>query len=290
MPRRVFLQVPITIARKNYRNMKILQAMQELINIMAALRDPDTGCPWDREQTLQSIVPHTLEEVYELVDAIEHGSMEDLRDELGDLLFHVVFYAHLAAEAGAFDFAEVAAGVCAKLRRRHPHVFAGQQVASSAEVQRNWEQLKREENGARQSGMYLDNIARALPAALRAEKLQKRAATVGFDWAESGPVLARLEEEIGELKQAMVEAQGSARLQAELGDVLFATVNLARHLELSSETALRAANTRFEQRFHYIQATLEAAGEDLDSASLERMEELWEAAKQAEAQGKPGLT
>jgi len=273
--------------------MKILQAMQELINIMAALRDPDTGCPWDREQTLQSIIPYTLEEVYELVDAIEQGSMEEVRDELGDLLFHIVFYAHLAAETGAFDLADVAGGVCKKLKRRHPHVFAGQQVASAEEVKRNWEQLKQEENRARQSGNhsanYLGNIARALPATRRAEKLQKRAATVGFDWAEPGPVLAKLEEEIGELKQAMVEAQETARLQAELGDVLFATINLARHLKLSPETALRAANTRFEQRFYYIQATLEAAGEDLDSASLARMGELWQEAKKAATEDNPGL-
>ena len=252
-----------------------MNPLQELINIMSALRDPDTGCPWDREQTMESIIPYTLEEVYELVDAIERRSMDDVRDELGDLLFHVIFYARLAAETGAFDFAGVAAAVCEKLKRRHPHVFAGQRVDTAEEVKRNWEQIKREENG----GDYLGTIAQALPATLRAEKLQKRAARVGFDWHEPGPVLAKLEEEIDELKQAMTDAQGPDRLQAELGDVLFAAVNLARHLEISPETALRAANTRFEQRFRYIQSSLEAAGEDLDHASLERMEALWEEAK-----------
>ncbi len=261
--------------------MSILQAIQELINIMAALRDPDTGCPWDREQTLESIVPYTLEEVYELVDAVERHSMDEIRDELGDLLFHVIFYAHLAAETGAFEFADVVTGVCEKLRRRHPHVFAGQQVDTVEQVKHNWEKIKREENG----GDYLGSIARALPATLRAEKLQKRAARVGFDWDNPGLVLAKLEEEIDELKQAMAEAQGHSRLQAELGDVLFATVNLTRHLEISPETALRQANARFEQRFRYIQSTLEAVGDDLESASPERMEELWEEAKISETQG-----
>lgn len=255
-----------------------MNPLRELINIMAALRDPDTGCPWDRKQTMESIIPCTLEEVYELVDAIERHSMDDIRDELGDLLFHVVFYAHLAAETGAFDFASVAAGVCEKLKRRHPHVFAGQRVDTVEEVNRNWEQIKREENG----GDYLGTIARTLPATLRAEKLQKRAARGGFDWHEPGPALAKLEEEVNELKQAMTEAQGADRLQAELGDVLFAAVNLARHLDVSPETALRAANTRFEQRFRYIQSSLDAVGEDLEHASRERMETLWEEAKRLE--------
>ena len=253
-----------------------MNPIQELVKIMAALRDPETGCPWDRQQTLETIIPYTLEEIYELVDAIERNSMEDIRDELGDLLFHIIFYSHLAAESGAFDFSDVASGVCEKLTRRHPHVFAGQRVDTVEEVKRNWAKMKRQEN----SGDYLGNIARALPALQRAEKLQKRAARAGFDWDDPAPVLAKLEEEINELKQDMADSEGRARLQSELGDVLFAATNLARHLQINPETALRQANNRFEQRFRFIQTRLEEAGEDLESASLERMDELWEEAKE----------
>ena len=252
-----------------------MKAIQELISIMAALRDPETGCPWDRQQTMETIIPYTLEEVYELVDAIERNSMEATRDELGDLLFHVIFYARMAEESGSSDFTDVASGVCEKLVRRHPHVFAGQQVDTVEEVKRNWEKMKREEN----RGDYLGNIARALPALQRAEKLQKRAAQAGFDWQDPAPVLAKLEEEINELKQELAASRERVRLQAELGDVLFAAINLARHLQVSPETALREANNRFEQRFRYIQTTLEEAGEDLESVSPERMDELWEEAK-----------
>ena len=253
-----------------------MNPIQELVKIMAALRDPETGCPWDRQQTLETIIPYTLEEIYELVDAIERNSMEDIRDELGDLLFHIIFYSHLAAESGAFDFSDVASGVCEKLTRRHPHVFAGQRVDTVEEVKRNWAKMKRQEN----SGDYLGNIVRALPALQRAEKLQKRAARAGFDWDDPAPVLTKLEEEINELKQEMANSEDRARLQSELGDVLFAATNLARHLQINPETALRQANNRFEQRFRFIQTRLEEAGEDLESASLERMDELWEEAKE----------
>ena len=231
--------------------------------------------PGDRQQTLESIIPYTLEEVYELVDAIERNSMGDTRDELGDLLFHIVFYAQVAAETGAFDFFDVVSGACEKLRRRHPHVFAGRRVDTVEEVKRDWDKMKRDENG----GDYLGNIARALPAMRRAEKLQKRAARAGFDWDDPAPVLARLEEEIDELKQELAGSREHSRLQAELGDVFFAAINLARHLQVNPETALRAANNRFEQRFRFIQSRLEEAGEELESASLQRMEELWEEAK-----------
>ena len=182
-----------------------MKPIEELIDIMTALRDPDTGCPWDREQTMESIIPYTLEEIYELVDAIEQNNVEGIRDELGDLLFHVIFYSQMASEAGSFDFAGVVSGVCGKLERRHPHVFAGQQLNSIEEVKSNWRKMKREERG----GDYLGAVARALPAMLRAEKLQKRAAQAGFDWDEPAPVLAKVEEEIDELKQGM--AQGQAR-------------------------------------------------------------------------------
>ena len=252
-----------------------MKPIQELIGIVAALRDPETGCPWDRQQTMETIIPYTLEEIYELVDAIERNSMEDIMDELGDLLFHIILYSHMAAEAGSFEFTDVASGVCEKLVRRHPHVFAGQRVDTVEEVKRNWGKMKREEN----AGDYLGNIARPLPALQRAEKLQKRAARAGFDWDDPAPVLAKVEEEINELKQDMADSEERSRLQSELGDVLFAAVNLARHLQVNPETALREANNKFEQRFRFIQTQLEEAGEALESASLERMDELWEEAK-----------
>lgn len=252
-----------------------MKPIQELIGIVAALRDPETGCPWDMQQTMETIIPYTLEEIYELVDAIERNSMEDIMDELGDLLFHIILYSQMAAEAGSFEFTDVVSGVCEKLVRRHPHVFAGQRVDTVEEVKRNWGKMKREEN----AGDYLGNIARALPALQRAEKLQKRAARAGFDWDDPAPVLAKVEEEINELKQDMADSEERSRLQSELGDVLFAAVNLARHLQVNPETALREANNKFEQRFRFIQTRLEEEGEDLESASLERMDELWEEAK-----------
>ena len=252
-----------------------MNSIQELVDIMSALRDPETGCPWDRQQTMESIIPYTLEEIYELVDALERNNMENVRDELGDLLFHVIFYSQMASESGSFGFADVVAGVCEKLKRRHPHVFAGQQVDTIEDVKSNWEKIKREER----AGDYLDNIARALPAMQRAEKLQKRAAQVGFDWDKPAPVLAKVEEEVHELKQAMDQPQHRARLQDEIGDIFFAAINLARHLDINPETALREANNKFEQRFRYIQTTLEEEGQDLETASMEKMEELWGQAK-----------
>lgn len=224
---------------------------------------------------MESIIPYSLEEVYELVDAIEQGNVEGTRDELGDLLFHIIFYSQMASEAGNFDFADVVNGVCEKLKRRHPHVFAGQQLDSVDAVRNNWRRMKREERG----GAYLGDVARALPAMTRAEKLQKRAATAGFDWDDPAPVLAKVEEEIEELKQAMARPAARARLQGELGDVFFAAVNLARHLDINPETALRESNNKFEQRFRYIENALAEEGLDVETATMEKMDELWEQAK-----------
>ena len=260
--------------------------MQELLDLMRALRDPQTGCPWDREQTMASILPHSLEEIYELVDAVERDNMEDIRDELGDLLFHVVFYTQLAAEAGHFDFTDVAAGVSKKMRRRRPHVFAGKQLDNKAQVQAEWARIKQEErNGRQPDGQeFFAGIAKALPAMARAVKLQRRAARVGFDWDAPQQVLAKIEEETEEVRQAMAAPQRPDELEAELGDLLFAVINLARLLDMDPETALRGTNARFEQRFLHMLATLEAQGEALEASSSARLEQLWQQAKQALAQ------
>ncbi len=255
---------------------------------MSALRDPNTGCPWDRQQTMKSIVPHSLEEIYELIDAVERDAMDEVRDELGDLLFHVAFYSQLAAEAGCFDFEDVAAGVCEKLQRRHPHVFAGRRLSTQEELSASWEKIKQEERRKKNGDAdddYLDHIATALPAVLRALKLQKHAARAGLDWRDAAPVAAKVEEELGELKQAMAAPRAQARVREELGDLLFAVVNLARHLGVDAETALREANRKFEQRFRFVRGALAAAGRDPVAASAAEMEELWEQAKQAPSPG-----
>ena len=261
-----------------------MKSMQELLDIMKALRDPDTGCPWDKEQTMTSIIPHSLEEVYELVDAIERNSAEEIKDELGDLLFHIVFYSQMASEAGYFDFEDVVAAVCEKLKRRHPHVFADRQINTSEELRSAWEEIKRAERMTknRQDHSHLDNIGEALPAMLRAVKLQKRAAMVGFDWDEPAPVMGKIEEEVNEIKQAMDESHHRhyhSRLQGELGDLFFAVINLARHLDINPEVALRETNRKFQRRFRFIEEALKSQGRDMTSATLDEMEELWEQAK-----------
>lgn len=263
-----------------------MQAVTRLIQIMKALRDPDQGCPWDREQTIASILPYTLEEVYELADAIDRNDVRGQCEELGDLLFHIVFYSQLAAEAGAYGFTDVVDRVVEKLERRHPHVFGTATIDSAAQQCLAWERLKaaeRCESGAVKG--LLEDIPRQLPALFRALKLQKRAASVGFDWPEAEPVLGKLEEEIKELREALRLGTGTDALADEIGDILFSAVNCARHAGVDPENALRRSNRKFERRFARIEKELAARGKTLDQATLEEMERIWQAAKRQPGDG-----
>jgi MazG family protein len=261
--------------------------VERLLWVMARLRDPAGGCPWDLEQDFATIVPYTIEEAYEVADAIARGDMADLEDELGDLLLQVVYHAQMASEAGHFDFAGVAAAIAEKMIRRHRHVFGAAEVASAAAQTLAWEETKALERAGkprrgREAAGILDDVPLALPALTRAQKLQRRAARVGFDWPEAAQVLAKIEEEIEELRAELATAAPRERLAGEVGDLLFAVVNLARHLEVDGEAALRAANAKFERRFHAIEDALAAAGRGPEDAALAEMEALWQQAKAAE--------
>lgn len=256
----------------------------ELLDIMRRLRDPATGCPWDLEQDFDSIAPYTLEEAYEVVDAIRKGDKEAIREELGDLLFQVVFHARLASEKGWFDFDAVAAAICEKLVRRHPHVFASAKISDSTEQTVAWEAHKALERKARQNvaPSELDHIPLALPELVRAEKLQSRAARVGFDWPDMAGVIAKLDEEVEEFKQAGHAGGDTLQQQKdELGDILFTCVNLARHLNTDAESLLRAANAKFERRFRALE-TAAGGGEAMASLSPEELEQCWQRIKLAE--------
>lgn len=258
-------------------------ALDQLLAVMRRLRDPERGCAWDIKQSFATIAPYTIEEAYEVAEAIELHDMPALKDELGDLLFQVVFHAQMADEAGQFDFHDVAAAITAKMIRRHPHVFAdaGQRDAESQTIA--WEALKAEERAAKAVGGTLDGVSLALPALLRAFKLQKRASRVGFDWGAAEPVLDKIAEEIGELRQELAAGRPKPdAIEDELGDVLFAVANLARHLGVDPEAALRRTNAKFERRFRYIEEALDAKGIRPEHAGLERMDALWNAAKQKE--------
>jgi ATP diphosphatase len=259
-------------------------SLAESIAIMARLRGP-AGCPWDREQTFDSIKRHTLEETYEVFDAIERRAWPDLKDELGDLLLQILFYAQMASEAGYFTLQDVASNLNAKLIRRHPHIFAGAEVADSDAVLRNWEQIKQSEKKAStgtQSSM-LDDIPRTMPAVLEASKLGSRAAKVGFDWQNADGLFDKLQEEIGELRAELTpssEGQSKTAIEAEFGDLLFTAVNLARHLKVDPESALRATNAKFRRRF----AAMECAAGSTDalaSSTPSELEDLWNQAKNA---------
>ena len=252
--------------------------MQDLIDIMAKLRDPDGGCPWDLEQSFRTIAPYTLEEAYEVTDAIERDDLEALREELGDLLLQVVFHAQMAREQGAFDFEAVVRGICQKLVRRHPHVFGGERVADSAEQTRLWEETKQREKAARgRTASLLDDVPATLPAATRAVKLTKRAARLGFAWPDADGVRAKLDEELAELNAARAAGDRTA-VEAEFGDVLFALANLARHLDLDPEAALRGSNRRFDRRFRHVERRAAETGRT-DAAALDGF---WNEAKAAE--------
>jgi len=256
--------------------------ISRLIEIMAALRTPGSGCPWDLEQDFASIAPYTIEEAYEVAEAIRLGDFGELRDELGDLLLQVVYHARMAEEDGHFSFPDVVEAITAKMIRRHPHVFGDAEARAAGAAKGFWETIKAGEKAARAAGAprsgHLDGVPLALPALTRALKLQQKAARVGFDWKDAAPILDKIEEEIGELREAMAE-RDQAHIAEEFGDTLFALVNFGRHLGIDAEAALRATNDKFRTRFAAIESALAANGEVLGEASLERMEELWQAAK-----------
>jgi len=254
-----------------------------LLDIMRRLRAPQGGCPWDVEQTFASIAPYTIEEAYEVAGAIEEENWDGLKDELGDLLFQVVFHARLAEERGLFDFGDVVAAVTNKMVRRHPHVFGDLTGIDSAEAQVGaWEKHKAAERAAKPDASLLDDVPRALPALTRALKLQKRAASVGFDWDSAPRVVEKLAEEANEIVAAKEAGAPRSDIEEEVGDLLFVVANLARHLKVQPEDALRAANEKFSRRFRFIEQSLRAQGKSPHGASLVEMESLWQQAKVAE--------
>ncbi len=259
------------------------EGMARLRAVMARLRDPAHGCPWDLEQDFATIAPYTIEEAYEVADAIGRGSPEDLRAELGDLLFQSVFHARMAEEAGAFDIDDVIRGITDKMIARHPHVFGPRDGSKSAAQQaRDWEETKAHERTARSETGALDGVALALPALMRAQKLQKRAARAGFDWPHVSGVVEKIAEEAREVAQAR-DAQCPDHLAEEVGDLLFTVVNLSRHLGVDAETALRSANAKFERRFRGVEEALAAAGKRPQESDLAEMDALWAAVKAAES-------
>lgn len=264
-----------------------IYSIEDLQYLMSRLRDPVDGCPWDKEQTFSSVVPHTIEECYELADAIERNDMPHIEEELGDVLFQVVFYAQLAQEQQQFNFSSIVSSLTSKLIRRHPHVFpdgslqsrSGTPTIETEKVKKNWETIKSQERKKKSQLGMLSDIPMTLPAMTRAMKLQKRAAGVGFDWSDIGDVLAKIREEIDELLEAR-EAEDETAIHDEFGDLLFCCVNLARHLKVEPESALRSTNLKFERRFQYIEQQLNSSGIAFEDTSLEKMDALWDKAKQ----------
>jgi tetrapyrrole methylase family protein/MazG family protein/ATP diphosphatase len=258
-----------------------LPPLQRLLEIMARLRDPEGGCPWDKEQTFATIAPYTVEEAYEVADAIERNDLKDLKEELGDLLFQVVFHSRMAEEQGAFDFDAVAAAMVDKMVRRHPHVFAGETYADLDAQVAAWDAIKAEERAEKARHSILDDVPPGLPAMTRAVKLTRRAARVGFDWPSTDEVMAKLREELEEL-QHEIDVGDLPKARAELGDLLFVAANLARKLDVDPEDALRACNAKFERRFHHIEKALAERGKTPDQSDLEEMDGLWNEAKALE--------
>jgi ATP diphosphatase len=285
--RTLFLPFPRPLALQA-STMTPSRDIARLIDIMAALRTPGSGCPWDLEQNFATIAPYTIEEAYEVADAIARGDLDDLRDELGDLLLQVVFHARMAQEQGAFDFGDVVHALTEKLVRRHPHVFGDARGLTPEAVEGLWERIKAQERAQRPQGGRREEAATALagvpvtlPALTRALKLQAKAGQVGFDWNDPLTVLAKIREEAGEIEAELAADRRSAA-RAEVGDLLFAVVNLARHLDVDPEATLRAANRKFERRFASVERALADRGKTPQAATLEEMEELWNEAKAAE--------
>ncbi len=271
-------------APKNTAENLPADAMERLLAVMQQLRNPNGGCPWDLEQNFATIAPYTIEEAYEVADAIERQDMAALKDELGDLLLQVVFHAQMAREAGSFDFEAVAAAIAEKMIRRHPHVFGDVTIETADAQTAAWEDHKEHERRTKASAerrlpSVLDGVAAGLPALMRAIKLQRRAARVGFDWPNTPDVFLKIDEELSEIKTELSEIPSESRLLDEVGDLLFAVVNLARHLEVDPEAALRHANGKFERRFRQVEDQLAAAGRDPADASLDELEALWQRAK-----------
>ncbi|MCF6434641.1 nucleoside triphosphate pyrophosphohydrolase [Pseudoalteromonas sp. MMG022] len=261
--------------------------LQALLSIMSTLRDPELGCDWDKKQTFESIVPHTLEEAYEVADAIERNDMAALKDELGDLLFQVVFYAQMAKERGAFDFADIVSGLNDKLIRRHPHVFEKQEQLSDTQLEAQWQAIKAQERAQKGSVTTSEplwhDIPRMLPALSRAQKIQKRASALGFDWPDYHGALDKVAEEVQEVSEALSVDPHSAHSAEELGDLLFATVNVARHARHDPEQILRLACDKFVRRFEQVDSTLNQLGLSLEDATLEEMDLAWEQVKKQQS-------
>ncbi len=251
--------------------------VQRFIEIIAQLRGPE-GCPWDREQTHDSLLPCILEEAYEYFEAVQQGNADKMQEELGDLLLQIGLQAQIAKDRDQFDIEDVAREINEKLIRRHPHVFADTAVSSSSEVSVQWDEIKKKEKGHKDRVSVLDGIPRALPALFRAEKFQRRAAKVGFDWSEMAPVFDKVEEEFGEFRRA-IERNESEEAQEELGDILFSLVNVARHRGIHAEDALRQTIEKFSRRFRYIEEQYRLSGEDISKATLEELDSYWEESK-----------
>ena len=270
----------MTDSSEHIFNKDILHQLDRIIEIMRRLRHPETGCPWDVEQDFTTIAPYTIEEAYEVADAIQRNNADDIRDELGDLLLQVVFHARIAEEAGLFSLADVARSISDKMIDRHPHVFGGQQRPDVNQQSQNWEDIKAAERAKRGQSGVLDDVAMGLPPMLRALKLQKRAARVGFDWPQIDQVIEKLHEETAELGEELsTETRNSDRVKDEVGDILFVAVNLARKAGVDPETALMSCNSKFEKRFRFIEQQSEKNEKSLDQLSLEEMESHWQAAK-----------
>lgn len=261
-------------------------AIGRLLELMARLRDPQRGCPWDVKQNFATIAPYTIEEAYEVADAIERNDLADLRSELGDLLFQVVFHAQMAKEQGAFGFDDVVDAICDKMERRHPHVFGSARIDNAEEQTVAWEEHKRRERAA--SGRsVLDDVPVGLPALTRAGKIGKRAAQVGFEWADISGALDKVQEEIAELRAEVAAGSDAGRTEQEIGDLLFSLVNVCRYMKIDPENALRLTNAKFERRFRYIEQQLRTRGRTPRESTLEEMDALWNEAKESEVTGNP---